>query len=64
MSRADDTGVDDGERSERQGPPQYTPRPGEPQITAQQSDGSHTVFTESGTSTAWIATDYVVDLQR
>jgi len=35
-----------------------------PSIRAHQSDGSRTVFTESGNSDAWIVTDFVVTPRR
>ena len=64
MTRAGDTGTDDGESTERQDAPRHSSRAGDPHITAQQSDGSHTVFRESGDSGAWLATDCVVTIQR
>lgn len=59
MSQVDDT-------SDTQGPDQRsaTPQRGSPRVTAHQSDEDWTVFTESGNSDGWIATDATVCTTR
>jgi hypothetical protein len=65
MGQVDDTNDSEFGNGDRPiGSAQNDARSGTPSITAHQSDGSHTVFTESGDSDAWIATDVVVPARR
>ncbi|MFB6178479.1 MAG: hypothetical protein ABEI77_01990 [Halorientalis sp.] len=64
MGQVDDTNNEWGDSDRWTGTSRSQPRSSEPTITAHQSDGKHTVFTESGNVDAWIATDVVVSIDR
>ncbi|SDF56467.1 hypothetical protein [Halorientalis regularis] len=57
MSSVDRTDGDEGERS-------ATTERGRPTVTAIAGASDRTVFTETGNTDAWIATDSVSDVQR
>jgi hypothetical protein len=63
MSHVDDTG-DREEFRNLGGAPNNRPARHKPTITAHRSDEDRTVFTESGNSDAWIATEDVVPVRR
>lgn len=65
MGQTDDTRTNEwGSSNQVPDAPHRVPRSGMPPVTAHQSDGSHTVFTESGNSDAWIASELVVSVER
>ncbi|SEM97725.1 hypothetical protein SAMN05216388_100163 [Halorientalis persicus] len=57
MSSVDKTSGGEGERS-------ATTERGRPTVTTIDGASDRTIFTETGNTDAWIATDYVSDVQR